>query len=408
MEKLNSIYAKTYNFVYLRAKSILKKEEDIQQLMKEVYLKAIAEDVQETKLFEWLGKQVYVLGCAKFRKKKAREAELLELNEQMYSAQESMDRDTTKEVIGETLEELPDMYQATLYACYYDHLQIKEVSALMGYSVGTIINRLNYVHKYLGKTLENYKEETGIRVQFSVEMVCEALRDWSANNQLSEQVAQNVYASICRELGEVAESGVIEVGVAGANCRMRQAEVDDISAVSKEFEAYLVKRTPDKKKILLFAGGAVLILLALVGVLTLGNPEKQDQPIEQDVNVDSDLEEELEVEDDVQDGADVTEEPDNTEDTIASDVEYILPKSDKEKLTRADLEGLTKEQLRLARNEIYARHGMIFGVSDLDNYFATKSWYKPTIPFKDFDNKVEMSIVEEQNIILIQQVEKEK
>lgn len=408
MEKLNSIYAKTYNFVYLRAKSILKKEEDIQQLMKEVYLKAVAEDVQETKLFEWLGKQVYVLGCAKFRKKKAREAELLELNEQMYSAQESMDRDTTKEVIGETLEELPDMYQATLYACYYDHLQIKEVSALMGYSVGTIINRLNYVNRYLEKTLENYKEETGIRVQFSVEMVCEALRDWSANNQLSEQVAHNVYASICRELGEVAESGVIEVGVAGANCRMRQAEVDDISAVSKEFEAYLVKRTPDKKKILLIAGGAVLILLALVGVLTLGNPEKQDQPIEQDVNVDSDLEEELEVEDDVQNDADVTEEPDNTEDTIASDVEYILPKSDKEKLTRADLEGLTKEQLRLARNEIYARHGMIFGVSDLDNYFATKSWYKATIQFADFDNKVEMSIVEEQNIILIQQVEKEK
>lgn len=408
MEKLNSIYAKTYNFVYLRAKSILKKEEDIQQLMKEVYLKAVAEDVQETKLFEWLGKQVYALGCAKFRKKKAREAELLELNEQMYSAQESMDRDTTKEVIGETLEELPDMYQATLYACYYDHLQIKEVAALMGYSVGTIINRLNYVNRYLEKTLENYKEETGIRVQFSVEMVCEALRDWSANNQLSEQVAHNVYASICRELGEVAESGVIEVGVAGANCRMRQAEVDDISAVSKEFEAYLVKRTPDKKKILLIAGGAVLILLALVGVLTLGNSEKQDQPIEQDVNVDSDLEEELEVEADVQNDADVTEEPDNTEDTIASDVEYILPKSDKEKLTRADLEGLTKEQLRLARNEIYARHGMIFGVSDLDNYFATKSWYKPTIPFKDFDNKVEMSIVEEQNIILIQQVEKEK
>ena len=83
---------------------------------------------------------------------------------------------------------------------------------------------LNILNRYLEKTLENYKEETGIRVQFSVEMVCEALRDWSANNQLSEQVAHNVYASICRELGEVAESGVIEVGVAGANCRMRQAD----------------------------------------------------------------------------------------------------------------------------------------------------------------------------------------
>ena len=126
------------------------------------------------------------------------------------------------------------------------------------------------------------------------------------------------------------------------------------------------------------------------------------------MNADSELEEEPEVEDDVQNESDATEESDNTEDTIVSEAEYILPKSDKEKLTRVDLEGLTKEQLRLARNEIYARHGMIFGVSDLDNYFATKSWYEPTIPFKDFDNKVEMSIVEEQNIMLIQQVEKEK
>ena len=70
MEKLNSIYVKTYNFVYLRAKSILKKEEDIQQLMKEVYVKAVAEDVAESAWYEWLGKQVYILGSGKFRKKK--------------------------------------------------------------------------------------------------------------------------------------------------------------------------------------------------------------------------------------------------------------------------------------------------------------------------------------------------
>ena len=51
---------------------------------------------------------------------------------------------------------------------------------------------------------------------------------------------------------------------------------------------------------------------------------------------------------------------------------------------------------------------MIFGVEDLDNYFATKSWYKPTISFSDFYDSVEMSIVEEQNVMLIQQIEKEK
>jgi hypothetical protein len=264
----------------------------------------------------------------------------------------------------------------------------------------------------LEKTLQNYKGENGINVQFSVEMICEALRDWSANNQLSEQVAQNIYAAICRELGEVAENGAIEAGVAGANCKMQQVEVDDASAVCQEFEAYIVKKTIDKKSVVLFAAGGVLILLALAGILVLGNSKKQDDkkenetPIEQDVNVDSELEEEPEVEDDVQNESDATEESDNTEHTIASDADYILPKSDKEKLTRADLEGLTKEQLRLARNEIYARNGMIFGIDDLDEYFKTKSWYTPKYRSDEFYNTVEMNAIEEANVEFILQLEK--
>ena len=416
MEKLNSIYAKTYNFVYLRAKTILEKEEDIQQLMKEIYLKAVAEDIEEVNLYEWLGKQVYILGCGKFRKKKVREADLIELDAQQYSAQKSIDREMTKEVICEALEELPDMYQATLYACYYDHMKLKDVSTVMGYNVGAIINRLNYVHKYLDKALLNYQEENNEKVQFSLEMVCEALRDWSANNQLSETVAQNIYAAICRELGETAESGDVEAGVAGANCRVAMTDVDDMSAVCEELEKYSVKKQVNKKQIALLVSVGALILLAVVGVLVLGKSGKKEEEnraaIEkEDENVavdnESDAEEVGKEETDADEGV-TPEENQSSEETTASDAEYILPKSDKEKLTRADLEGLTKEQLRLARNEIYARHGMIFGVDDLDKYFATKPWYKPTVSFKDFYDTVEMSLIEEENVILIQQVEKEK
>ena len=416
MEKLNSIYAKTYNFVYLRAKTILEKEDDIQQLMKEVYIKAVAEDIEESHLYEWLAKQVYILGCNKFRKKKVREAELIELGEQVYSAQKSIDREKTKEVICEALEELPDMYLATLYAFYYDHMKMRDVSLAMGYSVGAIINRLNYVHKYLEKALLNYQEENKVKVQFSVEMLCEALRDWSANNQLSELVAQNIYASICRELGQTSEGGAVEAGVAGANCRAYLTDADDVSTVCEELKAYSVKKGMDKKQLTVFAGIGVLILLAIVGVLVLGKSGKKDEgkeknpPVKQEEDVDANTEEATEDDAEGETDADegVKQEEGTSEDANASDAEYILPKSDAEKLTRADLEGLTKEQLRLARNEIYARHGMIFGVEDLDNYFATKSWYKPTVSFTDFYDTVEMSIVEEENVILIQQVEKEK
>lgn len=411
MEKLNSIYAKSYNFVYLRAKTILNKEEDVQQLMKEVYLKAVAEDIDESELYKWLGKQVYILGCGKFRKKKVREADLIELEEKQYAIYQLIDKEKTKEVICEALEELPDMYQATLYACYYDHMTIKEISAVMGYNAGAIINRLNYVHKYLDKALANYKEENRANVMFSVEVVSEALRDWSANHQLSETLAQNIYASICRELGITPESGAVESGIAGANCRVNNAEKDDTSSVCDELKAYSVKKTVDKKRVYVFVIIGVLILLTFVGVMALEKLSKKEDEQENKPAIEKEndvlgLEEDV----DEQESEEIVENEENisSEDTNTTDAEYILSKSSTEKLSRADLEGLTKQQLRLARNEIYARHGMIFGVDDLDEYFATKSWYKPTISYSDFYETVEMSLIEEENVILIQQMEKER
>lgn len=57
--------------------------------------------------------------------------------------------------------------------------------------------------------------------------------------------------------------------------------------------------------------------------------------------------------------------------------DYILPYSASAYLTEADLAGLTSEQLRIARNEIYARHGRIFKDEQLAEYFGSKSWYYP-------------------------------
>ena len=81
--------------------------------------------------------------------------------------------------------------------------------------------------------------------------------------------------------------------------------------------------------------------------------------------------------DDKKDGSDLAEE--NPED-------YIIPKSSKRILTEKDLEGLSSEQLRLARNEIFARHGRIFGSSDLQEYFESKSWYKGTADSSEFQD----------------------
>lgn len=57
---------------------------------------------------------------------------------------------------------------------------------------------------------------------------------------------------------------------------------------------------------------------------------------------------------------------------------YIFPNIDSEYITREDLSGLDEYYLRLARNEIYARHGYRFQDEQLQSYFGKHSWYRAT------------------------------
>lgn len=56
-------------------------------------------------------------------------------------------------------------------------------------------------------------------------------------------------------------------------------------------------------------------------------------------------------------------------------VDYILSDSSTKVLTDADLSGLSLAQLRIARNEIYARHGRMFLDPMLNQWFYAKDWY---------------------------------
>ncbi|MGL5434024.1 MAG: YARHG domain-containing protein [Lachnospiraceae bacterium] len=67
--------------------------------------------------------------------------------------------------------------------------------------------------------------------------------------------------------------------------------------------------------------------------------------------------------------------------------DYILPESDSRFYTEKEIRALSKEQLRLARNEIYARHGRKFAATDLQQYFNEKSWYSPIYEVDYFDAK---------------------
>lgn len=89
--------------------------------------------------------------------------------------------------------------------------------------------------------------------------------------------------------------------------------------------------------------------------------------------------------------------------------EYILPYSNSRYLTDADLDRLSEWELKLARNEIYARHGRRFKDPELQSYFDKKSWYNGIYDPTDFDKNhgSDLSTVEKQNAEYILQYEKD-
>ncbi len=79
---------------------------------------------------------------------------------------------------------------------------------------------------------------------------------------------------------------------------------------------------------------------------------------------------------------------------------FLFPDSDRRYLSPAELTGLSAAQLRVARNEIFARRGRFFQSADLDRYFRQFSWYRPSA----WD--VRLNAYEERNVRLLEQAER--
>lgn len=86
---------------------------------------------------------------------------------------------------------------------------------------------------------------------------------------------------------------------------------------------------------------------------------------------------------------------------------YILPESNTKNYTKSELSSLSKSDLRLARNEIYARHGRKFNDKSLQDYFNGRSWYSGTVDPATFDANINsyLNSYELANLKLIKELE---
>ncbi len=86
------------------------------------------------------------------------------------------------------------------------------------------------------------------------------------------------------------------------------------------------------------------------------------------------------------------------------DCEYVFFQSSFEYVMLRECEGMNELECRIARNEIYARHGRRFSDESLQAYFDSCSWYEGVIEPSDFSEDM-LNEVEQENIRTINEYE---
>lgn len=217
-EGFNILYSHTYNFVFGRARVIMKNHENAVELTQDTYIQAykgISGLKDDKNIYGWLSSIVYNRGMKMFG---ATKDVLVEedgeyIFEEVISTdvdtnpQESLDEKETAVIIKDMIDSLPDVQRVAVLAIYYDNMKIDEIAASMECSSNTIKSRLNYAKKSLKEMVVAHEKQNAYRLH-SLTPLAISLGVGALIAQkecvLAYASAGSVYASACGAVGVTA------------------------------------------------------------------------------------------------------------------------------------------------------------------------------------------------------------
>ena len=230
-EGFNILYSHTHNFVYQRARLIMKNEEDALDLTQETFIQAYKgiNSLQDSNnVNAWLSSVVYKQGMRMFRKKQDLlvndEAEGIfdnVVSEDMdTSPEDATQAKVTSEIVMGMIEELPELQRAAIIAFYYDNMKIDDIATLFECSPNTIKSRLNYAKKFLqDKVIAHEKANRYKLCSISPAIILLALKSLFATEKytLSTTTASAIYSGAQGTLfGAIAETGAVSATMAAS------------------------------------------------------------------------------------------------------------------------------------------------------------------------------------------------
>ena len=284
-EGFNILYSYTYNYVYGRAKVIMKNEDDALDLTQETFVQAYKgiqqlEDVNN--IYAWLGSIIYRQGMRMFRKRKevlvGEDAEGIfedvEDDDSDYHPEASAEEKATADIVKSMIDELPELQKATIMAYYYDNMKIDEIAEVFECSSNTVKSRLNYAKKFLKTKVEEHEKQNRYKLHSLTPAVFMfAFRSLFSGEKyvMSAAVAHGVYDGVCADTGIAAsEITVGKAGIDSAKGATTTAEKLGSSVTSSSSSAAIGGTVATETVVKAGMSLGMKILLGAVAVLSVG------------------------------------------------------------------------------------------------------------------------------------------
>lgn len=215
----NYIYGETYNFVYSRARLAINDEQEVQDLIQEVYVAAYRniESLKDTdSLYAWLGSITMRQG-AKMANKKKKHVLLSEEKQGMFEEipDESVELENdaivreNAGILKGLLERLPIEQKSVIVSFYYDGLKVEQIAELTETSAGTIKSRLHLARKRLQEYIVELEKKQGCSLHgISAPLLLLAVKMLLEETTLSRALAQGIYNQVCTQV-EIQATGLI-------------------------------------------------------------------------------------------------------------------------------------------------------------------------------------------------------
>ncbi len=246
-EGFNLVYSKTYNFVYFRARQIMKDEEDALDLLQIVYVeayKSIGTLDKPENIYAWLGAITYRQGMKIFRKKNEvlldeetgkNLFESIPATDTAVQPEASAENKEVEAILSKYIDELPEAQRTVVIAYYYDGISIDDIADIMECTPGTVKSRLNYARKFLRKRLDNEPGISRSRVgamAISGAVIFGAVQAMSEQTAMAATTAQSAYSAICGSIGIAAGTVATTAGVAAAGAGVSIAASSGVGAAA--------------------------------------------------------------------------------------------------------------------------------------------------------------------------------